>query len=160
MDAVKCLLNVIVYEFTGDEIGKLKEKYINKNRFYEEVLPPYCLNSGGSIERSADWFQWIDRGEDKYILFDAQTTDRLLADEISNGGLEQIFDDIKLKSIFESFQKCGFEDFNRSTLLSQYLVIELRYLTHFNGEYTDYSMESSLLGFLDYNLKLIPIDGE
>ena len=152
----KCLLALEVFEFTGEEIGKLREQY-KHDRYLDDVLPKWTLNTNnGSIINSPGFLQFIEDGIDKFILFNASTVDRLLQEEISNGGLESMLKGIDIRNYLEHFKKHTYDDFCRCLPSAEYLIIGLEYTSggYFNEYEVDLhvSVEGALVG---NNLTLI-----
>lgn len=148
----KCLLALEVFEFTGDEIGKLREQY-KHDRYLDSILPKWTLNTNtndGRIIESPGFLQFIEDGTEKIILFNASTVDRLLEEEISNGGLDSMLKDIDLRNYLEHFQKYNYDDFCRCLPSAEYLIIGLEYTSggYFNEYEVDLhvSVEGALVG--------------
>jgi len=158
--SVKTLLAVELYELTGKEIGLLKNKYLNKDYFESDVLPKFCLDKDGFIRDTYYWLQFIEEGDEVYRLFEAATIDRLLDQEISSLGLEYILNNVNLTQMFENLKIHKFDDFNRVLPSAEYIIIELIYTSSFNGESTEYDMDTNILGFLNENLEHIKYEKE
>jgi len=152
---IKTLLSVIPYKLSGNEMQQLRKKYDNKNYFDSEILPMFCLNEKGHIRRTEYHLKYIYEGDDKYTLFEATTADRLLDEEISNTGLDDLIKNFDLTLIFASLHHYTYDDFSRILPSSQYIVIELQYCSYFDGETTDYDMDVDVLGVIDSNLNFI-----
>jgi hypothetical protein len=150
---INTLLAVEIYEFTGDEIGKLKNKHHNQRDFFEYHMPKYCLIKNGTIGNASDYLYWVESGEEKYILFNMDTGDRLLAEEISNAGLESLLENFDVRPIFENLGKSYYEEYNRTIPSAEYIIIELAYTTHRGYDYTEYDMYSAPVGYMDRELK-------
>lgn len=154
----KCLLALEVFEFTGEEIGKLREQY-KHDRYLDSILPKWTFNSNtndGRIIESPGFLQFIEDGTDKIILFNASTVDRLLEEEISNSGLDNMLEETDLRPYLENFKKHSYDDFCRCLPSAEYLIIGLEYTNggYFNEYEVDLhvSVEGALVG---NNLTLI-----
>lgn len=152
----KCLLHIKLYELTGDEIGEIKKEEKEGHRFYETILPQYCLHvENGKLKTTRDYLQWIESGEEKYLLFDANTLDDILDEEISNGGIEELLRDIDLRPFFLNFHKLKMKGLTHRSLQSgQYLIISICYI---GGDMwnPDWDMEVYVDGVLTSDLNLL-----
>lgn len=152
----KTLLNVKIYELTGDEIGEIKKQQEKSNRFYDSILPEYCLHTeNGTLRTTADYLQWIVSGEEKYLLFEAHTLDDILHEEISNSGLETVLDGIDLRPYFKSLYKLNKRDLIYNQLQSgQSLIVNIVYS---GGNFfdDDFDCEIYVDGVLTNNLEII-----
>jgi hypothetical protein len=130
----KCLLAVEVYEFTGEDIGKLRKQY-KHDRYLDKILPKYTYNTNtncGTLIDSPGFLQFIEDGDEKFVLFDVSTVDPLLKEEMSMGGLDGLLDDIDLRPWIDKFTKRTYDDFQRCFDSAEYLIIGLEY---FGGGY-------------------------
>lgn len=152
----KTLLNVNLFELTGDEIGEIKKKEREGNRYYNTILPEYCLHSeNGSLRTTIDHLQWIESGEEKYILFQAMTPDDLLQEEISNTGIEDLLKNIDLRPYFNLLKKLNKDGLlHRGLQGGQYLIIELLYI---GGDMydPDWDMDVNVEGVLTSILEIL-----
>jgi hypothetical protein len=150
IQTAKTLLAVECYQLTGDEIGKLKSKYLNKAHFEENMLPVFCLDEDGHVRITYHWLEFIEDGNIVYRLFDALTADRLLDNEISEAGLDSLLEGVDLNQMYESLTVYGYDDFNRVLPNADYIAIELIY--HTDKEESDSELETKVLGFLNKSL--------
>ncbi len=158
---MKTLLAVYAYELTGDEIGKLKEGYDNKRHFIDSVLPKYCLHENGTIRRTDDYLYWIESGDEKFLLFNAETLDQVLDTEISGcGGLDELLKDFNIKPLFDKLQKGDFKNFNRGLPLVDYIVIEIIYSSYSSYDGTEYDMDVDVVGYMNGNLEFIEMKAD
>jgi hypothetical protein len=152
-------LGIKLYQLTGDEIGRIKKDEIESNRFYSTRLPEFCLRDDrGTLTYTVDYLQWIESGEEKYYLFEAQTLDEILHEEIRNSGLESLLKDIDLRPFFKKLQVLTFNGLNRGTFINgQYLIISLSYI---GGDMynPDWDMEIDVEGVLTDKLEIIKIE--
>lgn len=136
-----CLLAVKVYEFTGEDIGKLRRQY-EHDRYLDSILPKYTYNTNtnsGTLIDAPSFLQFIEDGDEKFILFDVSTVDELLEEEISTGGLDGLLKDIDLRPWIEKFKKYTYDDFNRCLDSAEYLIIGLEYVG--GGYYNEFEVE-------------------
>lgn len=157
----KCLLAVEVYEFTGDEIGELRKQY-KHDRYLDGILPKYSFNQHNGFIADADsCFYYVEEGKEKHLMFNISTVDRLLQEEISMGGIEDVLKDIDLRPFLKHLKKHSYKDFQRSLNSAEYLVIQLEYIGggYYNPDDVDLlvSVEGVLYG---NNLTLIESTNE
>jgi len=156
MSIVKTLLALQIYEVTGNEIG---EHFKRDKR----NLPTYSLNpKNGKIIESEYWLQFIEEGEEKYIVFEYYTCDALLQEEINGAGLEELLKNTDLRPFFEEFRKLNMfgsrEDYFYSIRTSSYIVIDLEYYGGGSWYEDDYEVYYNCKGILDRNFNFIEIN--
>lgn len=145
----KTLLSVEVYEFTGKDIGELRNQY-QYDRYLSRILPKYTINKEfGNILDADGYLQFVENGDEVYTLFDILTIDNLLNEEISNGGLENIFKNNDIRPFLDKMNKKKYKDFKRSLTSAEYLIIEIIYNSgdYFDSEY-DVSVDINVVGAL------------
>jgi hypothetical protein len=124
----RTLLDVEVYEVTGAELGELRAT-AKHDRFLERnILPEFCVDENGKVRRSESYLQWTDTGEEKYTLFNATTSDKLLGEELSNSGLEDLVKEFDFNYILLTFTKHKLKNRFLQIPPSEYLVIDLQYV--------------------------------
>lgn len=144
----RTLLDVEVYELTSSEIGILRKETGHDRYFDREVLPKYCVRDDkGGIDEAGYYLQWIESGDDKHILFDATTSDKLLSEEISNGGLDSLLKGLDMREILKPFKKQTLENRYRILPVSEYLIIDLIY----SGSGEDVELNVEVIGKLNLN---------
>lgn len=150
----KTLLAVEVFRMTGDQLYNLKEKYLNQNHFYNDILPQYCLSEQGFIKNSEHlhWFSKNDKTN--YTLFNAQTADSLLGSEIQNIGLEDLLEEQDVRQIFSKIEGISYEDFFTRLRPANYLVIQIDYWGY--GE--DFESAASAIGYMLNDLEFKKIE--
>ena len=151
---MKTIMLINLFKFTGDDIGKLREK--NKSyKHLEKLLPEYCLNreTGKIVPYEAGgYLQFVFEGEIKYWLFDIVGMDTLLAEEISNAGIEEVITK-DLRPLFEHIGGYKGEDYFRVIPISVPIIIDLDYDSR---QYeSDYGIDYKLVGYLNDDLTLI-----
>lgn len=143
----RTLLDVELYELTSSEIGELRKETGHDRYFDREVLPKYCVRNDGKhgIDYADYYLQWVEAGDDKHILFDATTSDKLLSEEISNGGLDSLLKGFDMKNILQTFRKHKLESRYRTLPTSEYLIIDLIY----RGSGEDVELDVEVVGKLN-----------
>lgn len=152
----RCLLKVDIYEFTGEEIGKLREQF-QHDRYLHKILPQYTFNKEHGNMLDADgYLQFVYEGDEKFLLFDLETNDELLNEEISNGGLDNLLKGIDIRPYLAQMKIRKYDDFKRSLNSAQYLIIQLEYVGggYFNAD--NFELNVDLVGALvGNNLTLV-----
>lgn len=144
----RTLIDVVVYEATASEIGAIKKKADHQGYFTRSLLPEFCVRTDNNyVTRSEYYLQWIEEGDEEYILFDAHTTDKLLGEEISLGGFDELVAEIDFKKCLEGFNRHLINDKYLTLRESEYLIIDLIYSGY--GEDTELHVE--VIGKLDLN---------
>lgn len=166
MDRVKTLLSVKLFEVSNNFIYNLSKDKKRHDRVWD-LLPKYTINTNKDANNSpviADWYlQFVGTHEDeidnkKYLLFDLDTQDEILNEEISQGGIEDLFKDFdfkKLLSVFKPHPETDITNFNFPK--TNYIVVELEYI---NGGYEYYETEMNIYikGYLDDNMMFTHYD--
>lgn len=155
----KTLLDIKVYELTGKDIGEIKKQLSYANRFNDKFLPDYCIRQdNGKVTDSDYYFQFVETGEEKFLLFNVSTIDELLKEEISGAGVDSILKDIDLRPFFKELEILGKDDILKYKLSpSQYLIIGIEYHECGSWEYPEWEALYSVDGVLTNNLKLIEL---
>lgn len=165
---MKQLVSVVIWRFTGDDIGCLKKNY-HRRDFVYKYMPRYCLSNAGHIRYTDHWLQFTDQGKETYWLFDVLYCDPLLAEEISNIGLEDMFPNVDWFPLFSyfkttlgdvlpslenlrEFMERDYDKFQRSIPDAHHIIIDLNYTGH--GEDTD--VEFDVAGYLDKTMQFHP----
>lgn len=149
---LRTLLEIKSYELTGNDIGYLKKSFAESNRFNEKVLPNYCVREdNGEFAHSDYYFQFVETGEEKFLLFDADTIDDVLKEEISGAGIDSILKDIDLRPYFKELYHFNKDNVFRHHLMpSQYLIIQIEYVECGSWEYPEWEAQYSIEGVLKY----------
>jgi hypothetical protein len=153
MNKVKTLLGLKLYEISGDDIGKhfLPGK---------KDLPEYCINDkDGQVLSSSYWLQFVNSGEDKYVLFDFKTADEILSHEIYQCGLCEFLQGTDMRLFIEEFRKQGaigtYNDYFTSISKASYVVVQI---TYYGDSFTDYDMHIECPGILDDEFNFVEIE--
>ena len=163
---LKTLLAVEPYRITANQLGELK-KNTNSRPYYEKNLPEYCFRKDNNlVNESNSYLQFVYNGDETYIVFDIKTADKLLQEEINEGGFEGKYgllryghDNYNEKALFHiitnHFKIDSFKNYNWSYPVAQYIVVELEY---FGGTYEypyDTDLNIIIMGHLNDNLQFI-----
>lgn len=154
------LLEVKIYELTGDEIGAIKKEEEEANHFrFTKTLPEYCLrDDNGKKGYTEDYLQFVESGDEKYLLFNASTLDEILSEEISGCGLDTILENVDLRPYFKELEIQTKDNITHRKLVSgQYLIIEVNYVECGSWEFTEWEAQYSVKGVLTNNLKVIEL---
>lgn len=158
------LLGIELYEITERFIFELREKqHVAQDVFC--YLPKYTINKNETAKRqpieARYYHQFVGSLEpngdgEKYLYFNLHTQDTVLAEEISNSGIEDLFNDLDFEKLLSAFKPEPQENLTKFVFpTTHYLVVEITYITsydHFGGGY-DCDMEIDIVGYLDHNLQ-------
>jgi len=154
----RTLLSLEVYQMTGNEIGQLRKQF-SHDRYLTSVLPKFCIDSEGKIHNADYWLQFTDDGEESLILFDVATVDKLLSEELSNMGLEDMVKNVDLRPYLDHFTKHTRDDLFRILPSAEYLIIDITYRGGgFWDEHGDFDVDFDIAGaMVGNNLREIHI---
>jgi len=130
-----------------------------------KVLPKYTINTneGGlnKIILAEEFLQFVgtfesDKMNTKYLMFNFNTLDSLLNEEMNQAGIEDLFKDYDFKQVLSHFVPQEEEDLEQFVFPHvNYLVVELRYDGGFDHEgIYDCDMHVEITGFLKGNMEL------
>ena len=149
----RTLVDIELYEVTGDELGELRA-IAKHDRFLERnILPDFCVDENGKVRHTESYLQWVETGEEKYTLFNATTSDKLLGEEISNGGFPELVNEFDFNYMLLTFTKHKLKNRFLQIPPSEYLVIDLQYVGGGSYYNDDVELLVDVIGKL--NLKLI-----
>lgn len=166
----KVLLNVELYRISGRFIHELRKGQNNPEKVFKH-LPVFTLNTNEKANLQpiiAEYFhQFVgimdDERNEKYTYFNLTTKDANLNEEISNSGIEDLFEDFDFEKVLSVFEPHSGNDIKNFIFPhSNYLVIELTYISSYdyhNGGY-DYDFEIDIIGYLNNNLEIQYFDDE
>lgn len=163
-------MSVVLWRFSGDEIGKIKAMNGGPHRgsrFPENMLPEYTVRKGkdketggGNPDHTDSYLQWITDGEDMYYLFDLVHTDNPLNEEIGMGGLDSIMEMCKvdMNDLFDKLHSYDFDHYKRFIFpTEQHIVFDVKY-TGGSGYgpdgNDDWDIDVQLIGYLDSQMTL------
>lgn len=157
----KHLLALSAVKFTADQIGELKRRCPNYRYLLEDVFPEFCINKEfGNIMEGIPYLQFTDEGDEEFILFDLDTIDPFLKEEINGGGLFGEFSMFNKKDekIIVDIIKNHATIYKPDDILNspEYIIVNINYFGGFPPDY-DYDVEYSIDGFMNKNLEIIKI---
>jgi len=153
------LICINYYEISDNFIYKLRESHPNPQQAFD-YLPKYTINTnekGNNQIIEAEYFlQFAGCFENtnenpKYLMFDIETLDATLNQEISDAGIDEVFKNIDFKNILSVFKPQTEED-EMSFVFpnSNYLTFEISYDTSYNNENGyDCEVYYKFIGYLD-----------
>lgn len=162
------LLAVELYEITEKFIYELRQKQHERQNVFDN-LPEYTINkneNAGNAPIRAEYFHQFmgvikPTDDKKYLYFNLATDDGLLHDEISNSGMEDLFQGMDFEKYLSKFKPANGDDLrNFRYPNSNYLVVELIYTTscdYYSGGY-DCEMDIDIIGYLDHNFQRQPFE--
>jgi hypothetical protein len=129
------------------------------------VLPKYTINTnvggGNRIMLSEEFLQFAgsfkaDNNNLQYLMFNINTLDSLLQEEMNQAGVEDFFKDFDFKEVLSHFIPQKEEDLEQFVFPHvNYLVIELHYDGGFDHEgIYDCDMHVEIIGYLKENMEL------
>ena len=130
IDKITGCLILNVYEFTADEIGKFR--HFNKHNgmlYMESIMPEFVIRKEGvDIDYTDYYLQFIDRGTEKYKLFDVIGTDSITEEEINTHGFCETFNKTGLKNLLLDVEGMTYEQYKRiipvSTIIKTRITVE------------------------------------
>lgn len=160
------LLGVELFEISEKFIYNLRQSHPRPEKVFD-YLPTYTTNSNDKQHNQpvlADaYHQFVgmfqnDNKNDKYLYFNLNTLDKTLEEEIANAGVEDLFKDFDFKKILSNFTPQFEGDISNFVFpFCNYLVIEMTYITSYDGYSGGYDcdMELDIIGYLNNNLEII-----
>jgi hypothetical protein len=145
----RTLLDVEVFEVTGEELGELRAIAKHDPFLERNVLPDFCVGENGKVRRTESYLQWVETGEEKYLLFNATTSDKLLGEEISNAGFPELVKEFDFNYILLTFTKHKLKNRFLQIPPSEYLVIDLQYIGGGSFYDDDVDLAVDVIGKLD-----------
>jgi len=154
------LVKLTLYKISGKEVCNINSNNRNKN-LYKKEFPEFCIREDpdGIIE-SEIYFQFFesedflqeDQKEKKYILFNIKPISSFIQEEFNQVGFDFFLEGLDLKNLI---LKLNNQYFNRIT--RNWIPIELLVVVDlmFEGE----ESFSNIIGYLDFDLNFIPIEG-
>lgn len=150
------------YEISSDYIYKLREKSHRPENIFSN-LPKYTINTNNQIIEAEYFLQFIGTNKEeetsKYLMFDFETIDSLLSNEISNCGYDNFFEDVDFSKILSKFKPYTEDDLMHFVLpKTNYIVIELEYFSSYYDGGWDTDMNIDIIGYLNNNMELIKFE--
>ena len=160
------LLAVELYEITDQFIYELREKQHDSQDVFN-YLPEFTINRNENANNrpivAKYYHQFVgafkpDKVE-KYLYFNLRSNDALLAEELAQGGVDDLFEEIDFEKMLSKFTPQQGDDITKFVFpKTNYLIVELTYVTsvdHFSGGY-DCDMTIEIVGYLDNQLQRNP----
>ena len=160
------LIGVELFTISNNFIHKLSQHRPMPYQIFK-VLPKYTINTneGGlnGIILAEEFLQFVgmfesNKNDPKYLMFNLKSVDSLLNEEISQAGIEKLFDDYDFQKILDdaNFIPQKDEDIeNFSFPRVNYLVVEIYYDGAYDHEgIYDCDMHVEIVGYLDDDMVL------
>jgi hypothetical protein len=158
------LVGVELFEVSNNFMYKLSQ---NRPMPYQifNVLPKYTINTNETAKNkmvlAEEFLQFVgtfksDHGNPKYLMFNFNTLDSLLNEEMGQGGVEELFKEFDFKQVLSHFTPQKEEDLEQFVFPHvNYLVVELHYDGGFDheGNY-DCDMHVEITGYLNDIMEL------
>jgi hypothetical protein len=131
---MKQLLVITAYQFSSDDIGKLKEGV--PNYLISKHLPRFCLTDSNTVTDSESYLQFVTSGEKKFHLFDINFASSYIQETIDQIGAYDFFRVLKTDyvGILSKLKLNSYGDYKKTIPTQSILVLEIE----FNDE--DYSL--------------------
>lgn len=158
------LVGIELFKVSNNFIYKLTQNRPMPYHIFH-VLPKYTINTnvggGNRIILAEEFLQFVgcfelDNKNPEYLMFNINTMDSLLDEEISQAGIEDLFNEFDFEKILSHFIPENEERLeNHSFPFVNYLVVELHYDGGFDREgIYDCDMHVEITGFLDGDMVL------
>ena len=158
------LVGIELFDVSNNFIYKLSQ---NRPMPYQifNVLPKYTINTNkGGLNRimlAEEFLQFVgmfetDRDNPKYLMFNVNTLESLLNEEMNQAGIEDLFKDYDFKEVLSHFAPQKEEDLEQFVFPHvNYLVVELQYDGGFDHEgIYDCDMHVEITGYLNDIMEL------
>lgn len=163
------ILAVEAYTINTNEIYELRQEHkrhpFSKLYPYTINLRDYNDNANNNIIQAEYYLQFIgfikEENPVDYILFDLDTHDNLLGEEISNLGVEDLFKNIDFKKILSNFKIEKYIDKWKTLRAPIYLIVEMKYIGGYDyntGGDSEFELEINIIGYLNSNLEKVIFD--
>jgi hypothetical protein len=155
----KHLLAITPIIYTGEELGHLRERIPPQSRKLLKNLPKYTINEEIQKIVEADFYlYWIEEGQDEYILFDLDTSDRFLQEEIENIGIGEtgsIIEGSDEELLISIIKNHAYKNKSDNLLPTpEYVIMNIEYFGGGAPDY-DWDVEYSIDGFMKKDLEII-----
>ena len=152
------ILTIIPYKITNNELYNLKEELRDEPniRLYK-FLPEFSISDTyGNLLPTEYYHQFTGSVKDEtcevFYLLDIHSASPVLEEEISQCGIEEIFNKYDWRHLFNSIPNGNINKFDKILIPTPlHMVLEVIY----TGEYEDVEVEFKPVGYLDDDLKLI-----
>ena len=154
---MKTILSIIPYGLTVHDFFVLRKPILNKpTRLFFNSLPEWAIRGGsGNINPTEDYHQWtglMDHPEETiFYLFDINPVDEILKEEISNVGVEQLFEGYDWKRLFESIPINEPPHKTLNIPFNVHVVVDIAYENMGDDEF---ELIVEVLGYLDGRMDL------
>ena len=148
------------YYIKDSEIGKIRDAYHNRGHW--EQLLPYTINNNPTANHQpiiAEYylqFAGDEKEETEHLLFDINTADDLLANEISMCGVEEFYQHEDFQKIISYFKFPKYDERHRWLEAPFYILVEMNFHTYVDIDgIIEGDLDSKIVGYLDENLNKI-----
>ena len=155
---MKTILSIIPYGLTPHDFFEMRDPIKDRpNRHFFKSLPEWCVRDNGYLDFTENYHQWAGTIDSKektvYHLFDINPVDEILKEEISQIGVEGVFEGYNWKSMFEKIPLNEVPYKSLRIPFSIHVVVDLIYM----GEGEDFEMLVEVLGFLNGDMELLRV---
>lgn len=161
------LVGISLYELSNNYIHKLRSSKFKPDAWHT-LVPEYTIattESGKNIIHPCEYYlQFVGFTEtpenEKYLVFDLNSIDNLINEEVSASDWDDFFKDVDFKKILDVFPKqTDYDMKNHSMPRFNYLVVDLEYDFSYDhdGGY-DSEMYVNVVGYLNHNMELVKFE--
>ena len=156
------VMAVNAYIINSNDLYELNQKY--KRRMWDH-LHPYSINhkkyndaANNNLIPSDYYLQFSchieEENPQEFTLFNFNTFDDLLNEEIGAVGVEELFQTEDFEKIMSHFPILTYKDKGKRLGAPFYLLVQMKYFGSYDYEsgYTEYELETEIIGYLDGNL--------
>ena len=158
---MKTILTIIPYGLTLKDFYELRDPLKGRpSHHFFNSIPEWCVrDDSGFIDYTENYHQFTGTLEDNsphvYFLFDVNPVDLILQEEISNIGIEGVFEGYDWRPLFNEIPLNTPPARNLLIPINTHIVIDIEYSRGTGGfEVDDYEIYYEILGFLDGNMNL------
>ena len=153
---MKTILSIIPYAMTLKDFFEMRNSVKDRPRHhFFKSIPEWCVrNDNGHINYTENYHQYTGLIEDgdksKYFLFDIYPVDLLLDEEISNCGVEGLFEGYDWRPLFKEIPHNTPPHLNIRVPINVHVVVDIDYV----GGDGDYDLVVEVMGYLDGAMNL------
>jgi hypothetical protein len=154
---MKTILSIIPYELTIHDFFILRDPLKERPcKHFFRSIPEWCVrNNNGCFDYTENYHQFTglmdDNSDEIFYLFDINPVDLELKENISNIGIERVFDGYDWRPLFKKIPTNVPPGSDLRIPFSVHVVVDLDYTSLGDG---DYDMVVMVLGFLDNQMNL------
>ena len=155
---MRTILSIIPYGLTAHDFFEMREPIKDKpTRHFFKTLPEWCIREDGFVSYTEEYHQWTGTIDSKektmFRLFDINPVDEILKEEISQVGVEYLFEGYNWKKMFEKIPINEVPHKSLRIPFNIHVVVDLIY----SGDGEDCELDVEVLGFLNGDMDLFRV---